>query len=63
MTEDSARAAERLDMPIDPTRPHQARVWDFWVGGKDHYAADREMAAQVMEVFPGIVDVARQSRS
>ncbi|MFW6724774.1 SAM-dependent methyltransferase [Streptomyces sp. MAR4 CNY-716] len=63
MTEDSARDAERMDMPIDPTRPHQARVWDFWVGGKDHYAADREMAAQVMDVFPGIVDVARQSRA
>ncbi|MQY11017.1 hypothetical protein SRB5_11310 [Streptomyces sp. RB5] len=52
----------RSTPPIDPTRPHQARVWNYWAGGKDHYAADREMADQVMQVFPGIVDVARQSR-
>ncbi|MFW6693084.1 SAM-dependent methyltransferase [Streptomyces sp. MAR4 CNX-425] len=63
MTEDSAGEDLRPAMPIDPTRPHQARVWDYWVGGKDHYAADREMAAQVIDVFPGIVDVARQSRA
>jgi S-adenosyl methyltransferase len=28
--------------PFDPSRPNIARVWDYWLGGKDNYAADRD---------------------
>jgi O-methyltransferase involved in polyketide biosynthesis len=47
---------------FDPTRPHSARVWNYWLGGKDNYEADREVGEQVRAQFPGIVDVARHSR-
>jgi hypothetical protein len=47
---------------IDIRRPHSARVWNFWLGGKDNYEVDREIGEQVAQVFPGIVKVARDQR-
>jgi hypothetical protein len=38
-------------------------VWNYWLGGKDNYAADRETGDKVREAFPGVVDVARQARA
>ena len=32
---------------FDTNRPHMARVYDFWLGGKDNYAADRAVAERV----------------
>jgi S-adenosyl methyltransferase len=43
--------------------PHSARVWNYWLGGKDNFPADREAAEQFREAFPGVVDVARASRA
>ncbi len=48
---------------IDTTVPHSARIWNYWLGGKDNYAVDRAAGGQYAEVFPGIVDVARTSRA
>jgi hypothetical protein len=48
---------------INTRVPHSARVWDYWLGGKDNYAVDREAGDRVREVFPGIVDVARECRA
>ncbi len=42
--------------------PHSARVWDYWLGGKDHYPADRKAGDQISAVMPGIVDTARAVR-
>ncbi|WP_419992485.1 SAM-dependent methyltransferase [Streptomyces boninensis] len=50
------------DPRIDPSVPHSARIWNYWLGGKDNYAADRAVGDQVREVYPAIVDVARHSR-
>lgn len=47
---------------IDQTRPHSARIWNYLLGGKDNYEADRQAAARICETFPGMVDIARQSR-
>ena len=38
---------------------HPARVYDFWLGGKDNFAADRAAAEQVMQVMPEILDTVR----
>ncbi|GGK91153.1 hypothetical protein Sme01_52460 [Sphaerisporangium melleum] len=54
---------ERPLPQIDTTTPHSARVWNYWLGGKDNYPIDREVGDQVRQVYPGIVDVARQSRA
>ncbi len=48
---------------IDVTVPNSARVWNYWLGGKDNYAVDRQTGDKVREVFPGIVRIARESRA
>ncbi|MFI1379288.1 SAM-dependent methyltransferase [Embleya sp. NPDC020886] len=47
---------------IDTTTPHSARMWNFWLGGKDNYPIDRALGGQLQESFPQIVDIARASR-
>ena len=41
---------------------HPARVYDYWLGGKDNFAADRAAAEQVVSVMPEILDTARGNR-
>lgn len=48
---------------IDTTRPHPARMWNYWTGGEHHHAIDREVGDQIIEAFPGTLQVARQSRA
>jgi hypothetical protein len=47
---------------IDTTVPHSARIWNYWLGGKDNYPVDQEVGEEYRATFPGIVDVARTSR-
>ena len=48
---------------IDTTVPHSARIWNYWLGGKDNYAVDREAGDQYVKIYPGIVDIARAGRA
>ena len=41
---------------------HPARVYDYWLGGKDNFAADRAAAEQVLQVMPEILDTVRGNR-
>lgn len=47
---------------IDTAVPHSARIWNHLLGGKDNYLVDRLAAEKILEVFPGMADIARQSR-
>jgi SAM-dependent methyltransferase len=47
---------------IDSSIPHSARIWNFWLGGTDNYPVDRAAGDQYRKAFPGIVDIARESR-
>jgi hypothetical protein len=47
---------------IDTSRPHPARMWNYWIGGKDYYEIDRQVGEQVAAAFPSVGDVARHSR-
>ncbi len=47
---------------IDSTVPHSARIWNYWLGGKDNYPVDRQAGDQTLAVLPEIVDIARASR-
>ena len=48
--------------PLDVTKPNIARVWDYWLGGKDNFAADRELAEKMLEVHPVSAQMARENR-
>jgi SAM-dependent methyltransferase len=48
---------------FDTTRPHPARVYDYYLDGKDNFAADRQAAEQVAELAPWAVNSARGNRA
>ena len=48
--------------PFDTSVAHIARVYDYWLGGKDNFAADREAAEAVIAVRPGILRDIRENR-
>ena len=50
-------------MSVDTSVPHIARVYDYWLGGKDNFAVDRAAAEQVMETFPDILVSVRAQRA
>jgi S-adenosyl methyltransferase len=47
---------------IDTSVPHSARVWNYWLGGKDNYPVDREAGDRYREAYPQIEDIARAGR-
>jgi len=47
---------------FDVTRPNTARMYDYWLGGKDNFAVDREAAEKIVELFPQTPRVAWQNR-
>jgi O-methyltransferase involved in polyketide biosynthesis len=48
---------------IDTTVAHTARIWNYWLGGKDNYRVDREVGDQIRRLHPGIGDYARADRA
>jgi S-adenosyl methyltransferase len=48
---------------FDTSVAHVARVYNYWLGGKDNFAADRAAAEQAMSAFPDIVLSARANRA
>lgn len=48
---------------LDTGVPHSARVWNYWLGGTDHFAADRAAGDDFAKLYPDIVTVARGSRA
>jgi S-adenosyl methyltransferase len=61
VTQDRA-ASDRSTSLIDTTVPHSARVWNYWLGGKDNYQVDRDAADEFAAMCPEIIPLARQSR-
>jgi hypothetical protein len=67
---DAARAGVPYDAPADRDDPpsfdtsvaHQARIYDYWLGGKDNYAADGEAAEAAIAAYPGVASGARANR-
>jgi O-methyltransferase involved in polyketide biosynthesis len=52
-----------VDNEIDTSVPHSARIWNYWLGGKDNYAADRAAGDDVLARIPDIADGARAERA
>lgn len=47
---------------LDTSVAHNARVWNYWIGGKDNYEVDQRVGGQVAGMFPLIRDIARADR-
>src|SRR5262245_47110209 len=60
MTEDPSapQPLSRLDTSV----PHSARLWNYWLGGKDNFAVDRQVADQILAMVPEMVTSARADR-
>ena len=48
---------------LDTSVAHPARVYDYWLGGKDNFAADREAAEQVIAANPTVLHGVRANRA
>lgn len=48
---------------IDTSKPQSARIWNYWLGGKDHYSVDREAGDGVLAAIPDIAIGARAERA
>src|SRR5690349_6985725 len=61
---DHENGTGRLDEPVlfDTSVAHCARVYDYWLGGKDNFAADRAAAEQAIRDCPEIVPTAQANR-
>jgi hypothetical protein len=48
---------------FDTSVPHIARVYDYWLGGQDNFAADREMGERTLRAYPNLVYSVRANRA
>ncbi|GAA3750054.1 SAM-dependent methyltransferase [Salinactinospora qingdaonensis] len=49
--------------PIDVSRPSIARMYDYFLGGKDNFAVDREACAAMKQACPELIDIANADRA
>ena len=54
---------EQADPGLDTSRPHPARVYDYLLGGKSNFAADRALAQKMLQETPGLRIAARENRA
>jgi hypothetical protein len=57
-----APTEDEISAQLQPDVPHAARIWNYWMGGKDNFAADRAAGDAVAQVYPEIVLMAKHSR-
>ncbi|MDX2602225.1 SAM-dependent methyltransferase [Streptomyces caniscabiei] len=51
-----------LNRRIVTTRPSAARIWNYWLGGRDYYEVDRRAGDEIRRLHPSIHDYARADR-
>jgi SAM-dependent methyltransferase len=60
----STMSDEERELPqIDTSVAHIARVYNYWLGGKDHFTADREAGDEAIRAYPGMRLSARANRA
>ncbi|MEV6639620.1 SAM-dependent methyltransferase [Amycolatopsis sp. NPDC051371] len=57
-----AGAGPNTPVGVDPSRASIARMYDFVLGGKDHYRVDRDELARLQQVMPEVADLALENR-
>jgi hypothetical protein len=53
----------QLESRLNMSVAHTARVWNYWLGGKDNFAADREVGEQILQFLPNMRTTARADRA
>src|SRR5262245_54423813 len=56
-------ASDSVSGRIDTSVPHPARRYDYWLGGKDNFAADRESGDAIAAAFPAIRTAVQENRA
>jgi hypothetical protein len=59
----AGEAPDELRQKLDTNVAHSARVYDYWLGGKDNFAADREAGDRVIAIRPAIRSDVRENRA
>jgi O-methyltransferase involved in polyketide biosynthesis len=59
---DTPAASSETRRQIKTDQPHTARIWNYWLGGKDNYEVDQAAGDQIRKLHPGIGDYARADR-
>ena len=54
---------ERAVPAIDTSMAHPARIYDYWLGGKDNFAADREAAELALQAYPELAQAVKSNRA
>lgn len=62
VTDDAALPGLQSSAEIDTTVSHSARIWDYWLGGRENYPVDREVGDRIEMLLPDIVTHARADR-
>ena len=64
MTDPADQPAPALTLgDIDPNKPSPARIYDFWLGGSQNFAADREVGQRIAQAMPHLPIAARANRA
>jgi SAM-dependent methyltransferase len=58
-----AGAVPAMRSALDTRVPNMARVYNYWLGGKDHFAADRAEADRLLAIYPPLRDLVRDNRA
>src|SRR5260370_32506685 len=48
---------------FDPSVPNMARVYNYWLDGKDNFPADRAEGERLLEIYPPLRDLVRENRA
>ncbi len=60
---DNSSISSQVPPELNTGVPQTARIWNYWLGGKDNFPVDRAVGDQILEAFPAIVENARASRA
>jgi S-adenosyl methyltransferase len=63
VTDRSSIPNQRASLKIDTNVAHSARIWNYWLGGKDNYPIDRSVGDQILAMFPHLAYLARADRA
>jgi hypothetical protein len=60
---DTGAVLAAMTSGLDTTVPNMARVYNYWLGGKDHFPADRAEADFLLGIYPPLRDLVRENRA